>query len=79
MKEKCLIKGEEGWPLNITDFIHLYGKGNPASFLVEVTKGPNTTKNMQKQISLSSVESVLTHILSTVQRPKSKKAQQIVP
>ena len=50
---------DDKWPLNITDFIHLYGKGNPASFMVEVTKGPGTTKKMQKALSLSALISVI--------------------
>ena len=50
---------DDKWPLNITDFIHLYGKGNPASFMVEVTKGPGTTKKMQKALSLSAISSVI--------------------
>ncbi len=50
---------DDKWPLNITDFIHLYGKGNPASFMVEVTKGPGTTKKMQKALSLSAIISVI--------------------
>jgi hypothetical protein len=64
--------GEEGrrrltlddqWPLNITDFIHLYGKGNPASFMVEVTKGPRTTKQMQKALTFSAITSIINHSL----------------
>ena len=54
---------DDQWPLNITDFIHLYGKGNPASFMVEVTKGPGTTKQMQKALSLSAITSTINYSL----------------
>ena len=64
MEQRSLIEGE-GWPPNITDFIHLYGRGHPAAFMVEVTKGPGTTKQMQKKIALSAVETVIEHVLTT--------------
>ena len=51
------------WPPNITDFIHFYGRGNPASFLVEVTKGPGTTKIAQKAIAVSAILSALGYLL----------------
>ena len=50
---------DDEWPLNITDFIHLYGKGNPASFMVEVTKGPGTKKKMQMALTLSAITSAV--------------------
>ena len=55
----------DGWPMNITDFIHLYGRGHPASFMVEITKGPGTTKPNQKGMARSAMESVVSHLLDT--------------
>ena len=59
---------DDGWPLNITDFIHLYGKGNPASFMVEVTKGPGTTKKMQKALTVSAITSIINYWLDSLKR-----------
>lgn len=52
-----------GWPPNITDFIHFYGRSRPSTFLVEITKGPGTTKKAQKLLALNSIFSVIAHIL----------------
>jgi hypothetical protein len=51
------------WPPNITDFIHFYGRDRPAAFLIEVTKGPGTTKAAQKRIALSAILSAIGHVL----------------
>ena len=52
-----------GWPPNVTDFIHFYGKDRPAAFLIEVTKGPGTTKAAQKSIALSAILSAIGRVL----------------
>ena len=64
-ESRGLMVGED-WPLNITDFIHIYGQGNPASFLVEVARGPGTTKKMQKRIALSAIQSTINHVLDNI-------------
>ncbi len=51
------------WPPNITDFIHFYGRNRPAAFLIEVTKGPGTTKAAQKSIAVSAILSAIGHVL----------------
>ena len=50
--------------MTIADFIHVYGQGNPATFFVEVTKGPGTTKAMQKRASVSSIVSTINYVLN---------------
>ena len=60
--ERSLINRLD-WPPNITDFIHFYGRNRPAAFLIEVTKGPGTTKAAQKSIAVSAILSAIGHVL----------------
>ena len=45
--------------VNITDFMHHYGRGHPASFFIEQNQGLGTDKAMQKRIHVRSIQSVL--------------------
>ena len=55
--------------VNITDFMHHYGRGHPASFFIEQNQGLGTDKRMQKRIHVRSIQSVLTSLLERSAHP----------
>ena len=56
-----LPKGRVFSAVNVTDFMHLYGQGNRASFFVEMNQSIGTTKEMQKRIHVSAIQFRFVH------------------